>query len=284
MLFGNNLIDFNSIGIKQPSKTIFQAQSLMRVVDDNVDWQTGAILDDDGVVFTQGENNPVPETATLLRERELTTYAQVRYEDATDEERATALDEGNVYYERDTNSQAHQDLFDGMGLYTGVGEMPNLYGEGVGGEGTNTFIRREESIFVRAWCLIGDCSEVNTNTQQQLDLMDNDGEDDYCYDENDEYICDDDGNLISDSGSGSSGGIGMSGMTQADEEQLADKADETHISGGNESMSGMMNSAENNSALIGILLLGAGYGAYKYENETSFFSKNYKKLMNKIKQ
>ena len=79
-------------------------------------------------------------------------------------------------------------------------------------------------------------------------------------------------------------GLGLSGMTQTDEEQLADKADETHTSGGNESMGGMMNSAENNSALIGILLLGAGYGAYKYETKTSFFSKNYKKLVNKIKQ
>ena len=46
MSFGNNLIDFNSLGIKRPLTTIFQAQSLMRVVDDNVDWETGAILDD----------------------------------------------------------------------------------------------------------------------------------------------------------------------------------------------------------------------------------------------
>jgi hypothetical protein len=79
-------------------------------------------------------------------------------------------------------------------------------------------------------------------------------------------------------------GVGNAGMTQADEEQLADKADETHVSGGNESMGGMLANAQNNTALIGVLLVGASYGAYKYENETSFFSKNYKKLMNTIKR
>lgn len=293
MAFGNNTIDFNSLGIKQPSKNIFQAQSFTVVGGNNVDLETGATLDDDGVVFTEGDNTP--QGATLLREREYSVGNQVRYEDATEAERATALEQGNVFNMRDTTSQAHQDLFDGMGRFTGSGEVPQMYGDGVGGEGTNTFIFQEESIFRRAWCLIGDCSEVNTNTQRELDWMDDDyNEEDepneysntgiLCYNEDDEYICDDDGNLISDSSGGSGGGIGMSGMSQEDEEQLADKADETHISGGNESITGVLATAENNPALIGILLLGAGYGAYKYETKTSFFTNNYKKLMNAIKR
>jgi|TARA_R110002110_G_C13466223_1_gene719178 hypothetical protein len=271
MSFGNNLIDFNSLGIKRPLTTIFQAQSLMRVVDDNVDWETGAILDDDGVVFTEGDTTP--QGATLLREQEYRVGNQVRYEDATEAERATALEQGNVYNLRDTTSQAHQDLFDEMGRFTGSGEVPQMYGDGVGGEGTNTFIYQEESIFRRAWCLIGDCSEVNTNTQRELDWMDDEYEEEYDEEESEETNTNAQGL-----------GLGLSGMTQADEEQLADKADETHISGGNESKNQTSASSENQYALIGVLLLGAGYGAYKYESNTSFFSKTWNKLRKSIKR
>jgi hypothetical protein len=79
-------------------------------------------------------------------------------------------------------------------------------------------------------------------------------------------------------------GLGLSGMTQADEEQLADKADETHISGGNEPKNQTSESSENQYALIGVLLLGAGYGAYKYESNTSFFSKTWNNLRKSIKR
>ena len=44
--------------------------------------------------------------------------------------------------------------------------------------------------------------------------------------------------------------VGLSGLTQSDEEQLADKADETHISGGNDSMSGT-SSVQGKDKLIG---------------------------------
>jgi len=271
MSFGNNTIDFNSLGIKQPSKTIFQAQTLITVVDDNVDWETGATLDDDGVVFTEGDKTP--QGATLLREQEYRVGNQVRYEDATEAERATALEQGNVYNLRDTTSQAYQDLFDGMGRFTGSGEVPQMVGDGVGGDGTNTFIHQEESIFRRAWCLIGDCAEVNTNTQRQLDWMDEDFDEEYNEEEPVE------------SNDNSQGlGLGLSGMTQADEEQLADKADETHISGGNEPEKQTTSSEVDYYAITGLLLLGASYGAYKYENKTSFFSRKFQQFKNSIQR
>ena len=98
-----------------------------------------------------------------------------------------------------------------MGNYVGDGDEPSMYGEGVGGEGTNTFVSVSRNIFQRAWCLVGDCSEVNTNTQRQLNMFDDSEEEGLayysntgisCYDENEEYICDDDGNLLTDSSSG----------------------------------------------------------------------------------
>ena len=77
-------------------------------------------------------------------------------------------------------------------------------------------------------------------------------------------------------------GLGLSGMTQADEEQLADKADETHISGGNEPEKQTSSSEVDKYAITGLLLLGAGYGAYKYENKTSFFSRKFQQLKKSI--
>lgn len=79
-------------------------------------------------------------------------------------------------------------------------------------------------------------------------------------------------------------GLGLSGMTQADEEQLADKADETHISGGNEPEKQTSSSEVDKYAITGLLLLGAGYGAYKYENKTSFFSRKFQQVKKGIQR
>ena len=179
-------------------------------IDDNIDYETGAVLDDDNVVFTYGdESNTLSESATLLREREVTDYNEVAYGDATAEQRAG----GQTWWRRDTSTQEHQDLYDGMGNYVGEGDEPLMFGEGVGGEGTNTFVSVQRNIFQRAWCLVGDCSDVNTNTQRQLNMFDDSEEEPAyysntgvsCYDENEEYICDGEGNLITETSGGGGG-------------------------------------------------------------------------------
>ncbi len=78
--------------------------------------------------------------------------------------------------------------------------------------------------------------------------------------------------------------VGLSGMSQSDEEQLADKADETHISGGNEPEKQTSSSEVDKYAITGLLLLGAGYGAYKYENKTSFFSRKFQQVRKSIQR
>ena len=301
MAFGNNTIDFNSLGIKQPSKTIFQSQSVMRVVDDNVDWETGAILDDDNVAFTYGEG-ATPAGATLIQEREQIRMEEIRYEDATVDEIATAQEQGSIFHQLDTTTQEHQDLFDGMGRFTGSGDEPMRYGEGVGGVGTQTFVGRVSSVFQRAWCLVGDCSEVNTNTQRVLDDMsytynEEDEPNEYsntgigCYNEDEEYICDDDGNLITESTSGSSnsgggsGGLGTNNMSRGDEEALQRKEDETHVKGGsNENLKQKVIDMSNEQKGIAVIGIGAlGFGLYKLEKDKGVFTKAYNDFLKMAK-
>jgi len=235
-------------------------------MDSNIDYETGAVLDDDNVVFTYGDESNTPsESATLLRERVITDFDEVGYADATTEQRAS----GQTWWRRDTSTQEHQDLYDGMGNYVGDGDEPSMYGEGVGGEGTNTFVSISRNIFQRAWCLVGDCSEVNTNTQSQLNMFDDSEEEEpayysntgiSCYDENEEYICDDDGNLLNDSSSG--GGFNL------------DLGDEDS----NETMSNSQTVVQNVMPKwilpIGLIAIG---GSYYYGN-------NKDTIHNKIKQ
>ena len=67
-------------------------------------------------------------------------------------------------------------------------------------------------------------------------------------------------------------------------EKLADKADETHISGGNEPEKQTSSSEVDKYAITGLLLLGAGYGAYKYETKTSFFSRKFQEVKKSIQR
>ena len=78
--------------------------------------------------------------------------------------------------------------------------------------------------------------------------------------------------------------VGLSGLTQSDEEQLADKADETHISGGNDSMSGT-SSVQGLKPRMGggVWLMVLALGIYFYENKTSFFTKKIQEIKQKIR-
>ena len=229
---------------------------------DNTDWQTGAELADDNVRMVTGNN--IPQGATILRERETTNYNQVAWSDATEAQQTSAQESGSVWWWRDTTTQEHQNLFNDMGLYTGEGEAPPMGGEGMGGDGTNTYIGVETPIMERIICLVGDCSDVNSNSQRMLSWFDNDGDGEmseysntgvYCYDENDEYICDDDGNLLTDSNSGGgySGGMGE----QQDDAIMV--------------MPKWVNPQENKwlKPLLGISALG---GVYYYEKKTGKLS------------
>ena len=211
-------------GVDTFSKT-FNATVISNLVrvNENIDTLTGAELADDNVRMVTGSN--IPQGATILRERETTNYNQVAWGDATEAQQTSAQESGSVWWRRDTTTQEHQNLFNDMGLYTGEGEAPSMVGEGVGGEGTETYIGVETPMMERIICLVGDCSDVNSNSQRMLSWFDGGDEDGvaeysntgvYCYDENDEYICDDDGNLLTDSsGGGGGGGGGVNQETSA---------------------------------------------------------------------
>lgn len=77
--------------------------------------------------------------------------------------------------------------------------------------------------------------------------------------------------------------VGLSGLTQSDEEQLADKADETHISGGNDSMSGTSSVQGKDKLIGGVLVMIFGLGIFFYENKTSFFTKKIQEIKQKIR-
>ena len=189
------------------TKKRFNAMALQSVATlDNRDWRTGAELADDNVRMVT--DNQIPQGATVLRERESTIYNQVAWGDATEAQQTSAQESGDVWWRRDTTTQEHQDLFNDMGLYTGEGEAPDMVGDGMGGSGTETFIGVETPIMERIICLVGDCSEVNSNSQRMLSWFDG-GEDE-------EYICDADGNLLTDSNSGGGGYSGGMGEEQDD--------------------------------------------------------------------
>ena len=78
--------------------------------------------------------------------------------------------------------------------------------------------------------------------------------------------------------------VGLSGLSQSDEEQLQDKADETHISGGNDPMSETTNVQNKNGLVGGILVMVLGLGIYFYENKTSFFTKKIQEIKQKIRR
>jgi len=267
MVFGNDTIDFNSLGIASPLNKVFHATLVNR------DWDTGAILDDDNVRFTMGDEGEqhIPEGASLIQEQEMVDWSQIRMEDATQEQIAT----GQLHWERDVNTQAHQDLFDGMGNFVGSGELPDRFGEGIGGSGTQTYVTVERSFLQRAWCLIGNCDEVNTQTQQELEWMENydNGEIEEGYEEGDDSQT-----------QGSLSGWGINRMTQSDEEALQRKEDETHIKGGStETSQDLQTSGTMKQVVWALVTIGVCIGLYQNEKSNSTVMNAYKKIKQKLK-